>query len=243
VVARDVTELTELDRLKDEFISVAAHELKTPIAIMKGYTQALLRTAQQLSPPHRRMLEAIDRGSSRIDGIVKDLLDISRLHLGQLELTRERIDLSELVTEVVDRTALTTTKHRLKLISAEPVVVCGDRDRLEQVLANLLDNAIKYSPRGGDVDVAVTVRDGEAIVSVRDYGVGIPRAKQPHIFQRFYRAHSGTPYDYGGMGVGLYISNEIVARHGGRMWFASEEGGGSTFYFSLPLGPEQEKVG
>ncbi len=234
-VDSDVTELTELDRLKDEFISVAAHELKTPVAVMKGYAQALLRAREEVAPPKRKMLDAIDRGADRIDRIVKDLLDISRLYLGQMELTLERVDLPEMVEEVVDRMALTTTKHRIQIVRSEPVVIQGDRDRLEQVLINLIDNAIKYSPKGGDIDVAVLVRDREAIVSVRDYGVGIPREKQPHIFERFYRAHTGTPYDYGGMGVGLYISKEIIRRQSGRMWFESEEGRGSTFYFSLPL--------
>ena len=234
-VARDVTELTEVDRLKEEFISVAAHELKTPVAIMKAYAQALLRTAADIPAPRRKMLEAINRGSDRIDRIVGDLLDISRLLAGRLELSIESIDLPQMVEDVVDRLALTTTKHRIRVVSTEAVVVRGDRDRLEQVVINMVDNAIKYSPRGGDIDVAVGVRDHEAVVSVRDQGVGIPRDKQKHIFERFYRAHTGTPYDYGGMGVGLFISREIISRHGGRMWFESQEGVGSTFYFSLPL--------
>ncbi|MHB8993407.1 MAG: sensor histidine kinase, partial [Chloroflexota bacterium] len=122
-----------------------------------------------------------------------------------------------------------------RVVSTEPAVVKGDRDRLEQVLVNLLDNAIRYSPTEREIEVGVVVRDREAIVSVRDHGVAIPREKQGRIFQRFYRAHTGTPHDYGGMGVGLYISREIVSRHLGRMWFESEKGRGSCFYFSLPL--------
>jgi len=164
------------------------------------------------------------------------LLDISRLHLGQLELTVERVDLPELIQEVADRVALTASQHRIRPVTLEPVVVRGDRDRLEQVLVNLADNAVRYSPQGGDVEVALVVQGDEAVVSVRDYGVGIPAEKQARIFQQFFRAHMGTPYDYGGLGVGLYISNEIVKRHGGRMWFESQEGRGSTFFFSLPLG-------
>lgn len=234
-VSRDVTELTELDRQKDQFIAVAAHELKTPVALMQGYAQVLLRIAGSVSPQQRRVLEAIDRGAHRIDAIVLDLLDISRLQAGRLELSVDRVDLPELVSGVVDRLALTTSRHRVQVVRADPVVVQGDRDRLEQVLVNLLDNAIRYSPAGGEVGVAVAVADHEAVVWVTDQGVGIPKGKQAQIFQRFYRAHTGTPYDYGGMGVGLYISNEIVRRHGGRMWFESEEGKGSTFFFSVPL--------
>ncbi|MHB1414478.1 MAG: PAS domain S-box protein [Chloroflexota bacterium] len=236
VLWHDVTELTELERLKDQFITVAAHELKTPVTVMKGYAQALVRTSESLSPPHRKMLDAIDRGAGRIDSVVNDLLDISRLQSGRLDLTLERIDLPALVEEIGDRFALTTSKHEIRFVKAEPVVVQGDRDRLEQVIANMLDNAMRYSPKGGPIDVAVDVRDGRAIVSVRDRGVGIPKEKQGRIFQRFYRAHTGTPYDYGGMGVGLYISSEIAGRHGGRMWFESREGRGSTFYLGLPAG-------
>jgi signal transduction histidine kinase len=181
------------------------------------------------------MLEAINRGSDRIDRIVGDLLEISLLHAGPLKLETERINLAELIEQVADRMALLTIKHNIRLVKAEPIVVQGDRDRIEQVLMNLIDNAIKYSPKGGEIDLAVSVRDREAVVSVADSGVGIPREKQTNVFQRFYSAHTSTPYDYGGMGVGLYISKEIIARHGGRMWFDSEEGKGSTFYFSLPL--------
>jgi len=235
-VARDVTELTELDRLKDQFIAVAAHELKTPVAIMKGYAQALLRTAQDIPPPRRNMLEAIDRGADRIDRIVKDLLDISQLQVGRLDLAVDTIDLAQLAELVVDELAVTADRHRIRLVKADPVVVHGDQGRLEQVLVDLIDNAIRYSPKGGDIDVGVALGEHEVVVSVKDCGVGIPRDKQGSIFQRFYRAHANTPYDYGGMGVGLYISKEIVSRHGGRMWFESEEGRGSTFYFGLPLG-------
>ena len=234
-VVRDVTELTELERLKGQFISVAAHELKTPVTIMKGYAQTLLRTDAELSPQRRRMLEAIDRGADRISRIIDDLLDVSRLHVGRLELSMETVDLTGLVRQVVDRMQHVTKRHRVRVVSAEPAVVRGDRERLEQALGNLIDNAIRYSPEGGDVDVAVAIRDGEAVVSVRDHGVGIPKDRQARIFERFYRAHTGTPHDYGGIGIGLHLTKEIIVRHGGRIWFESEEGKGSTFYFSLPL--------
>lgn len=238
-IVRDVTELTELDRLKGQFIETAAHELKTPVTIMKGYAQMLMRSPDCSTPISRRMADGIDRGVDRIAKLVSDLLDISRLQQGHLELTVERIDLTDLVDQVVDRQALMAPKHRIRVTRSEPVVVQGDRDRLEQVLVNLIDNAERYSPKGGDIDLTVGIRDDEAVVSVTDQGVGIPKEKQGYIFQRFYRAHINTPYDYGGMGVGLYISKEIVARHHGRMWFESEEGKGATFYFSLPLRREQ----
>ncbi|MHB1416060.1 MAG: sensor histidine kinase, partial [Chloroflexota bacterium] len=234
-VVRDITELRELDRMKDEFLGVAAHELKTPVTITKGYSQVLLHSAQNLSQPQRRMLESIDRGADRIDNLVGDLLDIVRLQSEGLRLHRDRINLAELAEGVADRIAAISPRHRLRLVQKGPVVVQGDRRRLEQVLETLLDNALRYSPGGGDVDLSVSVEDTAAVVTVRDYGVGIPADRQARIGQRFYRAHTGTPYDYGGMGVGLYIAREIVERHGGRLWFESEEGKGSAFHFSLPL--------
>ncbi|TAK36655.1 MAG: PAS domain S-box protein [Chloroflexota bacterium] len=235
-VVRDVTELIELDQLKDQFILVAAHELKTPVTGIKGFAQLLLqREHEGISPLGLKALQAIDRQANRITGLVNDLLDISQLQTGQLELAIESIDLPALVQEVIDRIALTTARHRIQVIQAEPVVVQGDRVRLDEVVANLLDNAIRYSPKGGEIDVAIARTEHEAVVSVADQGVGIPIDKQARIFQRFYRAHTGTPYDYGGMGVDLYISKEIITRHGGRLWFHSKEGEGSTFSLALPL--------
>ncbi|MHB1135005.1 MAG: PAS domain-containing sensor histidine kinase [Chloroflexota bacterium] len=232
---RLLAELMQLDQLKDQFLYVAAHELKTPVAIMKGYAQALLRYAEELTPARRKMLTAIDHGADRIDGIVDDLLDIERLRAGQLDLEKECFDLAALVEEMVDGAAVAACNHNLILTGNRPVAVHGDRERLGQVLAELLDNARRYSPESGDIEVAMEARDGQAVVSVKDNGVGIPREKQERIFQRFYRAHTRTAYDYGGMGVGLYISKEIVERHGGRLWFQSEEQRGSTFFLSLPL--------
>ncbi|MGQ9683797.1 MAG: PAS domain-containing sensor histidine kinase [Anaerolineae bacterium] len=234
-VGRDMSEVIEANRLKDEFVRVAAHELKTPVTIMKGYAQTLLRSGAEEPQPQRRMLQAIDRGADRIARIIEDLLDISRLQAGPLELAEERIDLPALVAEAVERTALRSPRHNLRVVRSEPAAVQGDRERLSEVLESLLDNAVKYSPEGGDVDVALAVQDGEAVISVRDWGVGIPAERQTRIFERFYRAHAGTPYDFGGMGVGLYIAREVVQRHGGRMWFESREGQGSTFYVALPL--------
>ena len=232
-VTRDVTELTELERLKDQFIATAAHELKTPVTIMKGYAQVLLRSPQSLAPEQQKMLESVDRGADRINRIVRDLLDISRLQSGSVQLRVEWVDLPSLIEDIVGQARL-TSKCRIRIVSVEQATVEGDRERLGQVLANLLDNAIKYSPQRGDIDLRLVVQSGEVILSVTDRGVGISREKQQRIFERFYRAHTGTIYDFGGIGVGLYISRLIVERHGGRMWFTSEEGKGSTFYVALP---------
>ncbi len=232
---RDVTESVEIDRMKDQFIAVAAHELKTPVTVMKGYAQVLLRMRTDAPGKWRKMLEAIDRGADRMDRIINDLLNASQLQTGRLPLSMGEVSLEPFVAEAIQRAASAAPRHRIRLIHAEPLVVCGDPRWLAQVLASLIDNAIKYSPEGGDIDLAIRKEDGEAVVSVRDYGVGIPRERQAGIFQRFYRAHTGTPYDYGGLGIGLYLSHEIIRQHHGRMWFESAEGQGSTFFFSLPL--------
>lgn len=235
VVAKDSAELTELDQLREQFITLASHELKTPISIIKGYAQLLLKISMDVPARERGIINAIADGAERIHIIVNDLLDVSQLRAGNLTLAKEPIVLSELVEITVHHVSLTTTGHRVVTTRADGAVVNGDRYRLEQVLVNLLENAITYSPEGGDVVVEVTVADQEAVLSVKDSGVGIPKHKQHHICERFYRAHAGTPHDYGGIGLGLHISNEIVRRHGGRMWFESEEGKGSIFSFSLPL--------
>ncbi|MBI4493922.1 MAG: GAF domain-containing protein [Chloroflexi bacterium] len=242
-------------RVRDQFLSTAAHELKTPVTAIKGYAQLLRQWAPQGHEPREaRAFEVINRQCDRLSRLVQELLEVSRLQLGRLELRRQRFELGELAAEVVERMQPLAPGHRLTLHRAARAAVEADRERLDQALANLLDNAIKFSPRStvdsqqstaapspqpsapaGEIEVRVAVRGGEAVVSVRDQGVGIPRERQAHLFEQFYRAHAGTRHDFGGMGVGLHLSREIVARHGGRMWFESEEGRGSTFFFSLPL--------
>jgi signal transduction histidine kinase len=240
-VARDVTEVVELDRLKDQFIRVAAHELKTPVAILKGYALTLMRTDKTLSPRSRRMLEAIDRGAERINRIVEDLVDVSQAFLDVLQLSPETVDLEELVRAAAAEMPH-SDMHRIAIRRGAPgpFTVTGDRARTRQAVRILLDNAIKYSPAGGCVEVVLD-RDegsGEAGVSVADAGVGIPTQGQGRIFHLFYRAHTDTPHDYGGMGIGLYMAKELIKRQGGRIWFRSREGEGSTFFFTLPLARE-----
>ncbi|HEX5747278.1 MAG TPA: PAS domain S-box protein [Archangium sp.] len=239
-VARDVTEMVELDHLKDEFVRVAAHELKTPVAIMKSYAQLALKS-EPTPATYRKMLDAINRGADRIDRIVRELLDVSQLHLGQLKLTEEPLDLRELAEETVANMAAQSTRHRFSVRPGEAVIVRGDRARLRQVLVVLLDNAVRYSPSGGRVEVRLESHEREVEVCVSDEGIGIPPERQARLFERFYRAHSGTPHDRGGMGVGLYISREIIFHHGGTMRVSSEEGRGSTFCFSVPYAPRRDE--
>ncbi|MFY0572406.1 PAS domain S-box protein [Archangium lansingense] len=239
-VARDVTDMIELDHLKDEFVRVAAHELKTPVAIMNSYAQLALKSEPKPTT-YRKMLDAINRGADRIDRIVRELLDVSQLHLGRLELTEEPLDLRELAEETVANMAAQSTQHHLWVKPGEPIIIRGDRTRLRQVLVVLLDNAVRYSPSGGRVEVRLERHAHEVEVGVSDEGIGIPVERQARLFERFYRAHSGTSHDRGGMGVGLYISREIIFHHGGSMRVSSEEGKGSTFCFSVPYAPQRER--
>ena len=232
----DITERRRLEALRDEFLSTAAHELKTPIATIKGYGQLIDRWLPEgCDPKVLQALAVVNRQCNRIARLVEALLEVSRLQRGAIELHPELFDLGQLAEEAVTELQPTAPRHRLVLKGRRRVMVNADRDRIAQVLFSLLDNAVKFSPKGGDVDVGLSVRDGEAVVSVRDRGVGIEKEKQASIFERFYRAHVRTPYDYSGLGIGLNLSRELVTRQGGRMWFQSTAGKGSTFYFSLPL--------
>lgn len=236
VVLRDLTALKRLERMRDEFISTAAHELRTPITTIKGYAQLLDRwTPGGHEPREGKAFRILNRQSDRLTQLVQELLEVSRLQLGRLALLRQRFELGELVADVLERMQGVSSRHRLVLHQEGLAFVDADRERIDQVLVNLFDNAIKYSPEGGDIEVRVSARDGSGMVSIRDPGMGIPKERQSQLFERFYRAHAGLETDRGGMGIGLHLSEQIVQRHGGRIWFESEVGQGSTFSFSLEL--------
>lgn len=235
-VASDITELTELDRLKDEFIRVIAHELKTPITVLKGYAAVLRRSlGPQLSRDQSGMLEAIGRNADRLARLLSELLDAQQIELNRLEIVKERFDLAELIADAASRIAAHSPKHHIHFARSQPVALLADAERIREVMRILLDNAVRYSPAGGDVAVEIVETARGVQVSIRDQGVGIPRDRREHIFERFYRAHSGTAHDYGGTGLGLYVARTIIERHGGSIWFTSEEERGSTFSFQLPL--------
>jgi len=233
-VLRDVTEVRRLDEMRDEFLATAAHEFKTPLAIIKAYGQLLQRRSGADAPA----LEAVVRQVDRLSRLVQQLLEVARLRDGGPELRLAAYDLSGQVSEVVERLRRHAGGHRLRLAGCTEAPVRADRSRVEQVLVSLLDNALKFSPQGGEVTVEVARRDGEAVVSVQDAGVGIAPERQRRLFERYYRAHEGDPVDRGGFGLGLDLAREIVSRHGGKVWFESQEGAGSTFHFSLPIAAE-----
>ena len=242
VVHQDVTALKEAEHLKDEFLGIAAHELRTPLAILKGFAQTLVvQTARgrgtELAEWQMESVQGIDQSTSRLIELTEDLLDVTRLQAGRVTFHREPTDLVALARRVVARLKMTTERHHLSLFtSLEYLVADVDPRRIEQVLSNLVGNAIKYSPAGGPIEVTIReeVETKMALLSIRDSGIGIPVQQQARIFGRFERADNARTYGIGGTGLGLYLCRELVERHGGRIWFESAEGQGATFFVALP---------
>jgi signal transduction histidine kinase len=240
---QDVSALKEAEYLKDEFIGVAAHELRNPLAVLKGFAEMLVyQTARgkgsQLADWQNEAIEEIDLATARLDKLTEDLLDVTRLQAGRLSLSRKPTDLVALTQNMVTQRQMTTRQHVLTLRTEHSsLVVDIDPARIEQVITNLLSNAIKYSPQGGSIELSLyeEAEPREALLSIRDHGIGIPAGQQAHIFGRFVRAENARASEITGTGLGLYLSRELVERHGGRLWFESVEGEGSTFFMKLPL--------
>jgi len=243
--------LQELDKLKSQFLSIASHELKTPITAMSGFVQIAVRRIKRRLDAGRpseeqwkkeeetllEQLEVVQRQTGKLARLVDELLDVSRIESGRLELRVADIDLPELAAEVMKRHQLMATKHELRLHydPEQKLGVRGDRDHLEQVLNNLIGNAMKYSPEGGPIDVTVArAREQEIEFAVADHGIGIRAPELARVFGLFYRSPDRNARDVGGMGLGLYITKEIVDRHNGRIWAESEVGKGTTFHVTLP---------
>jgi len=243
-------QLKELDRMKSQFLSIASHELKTPITAMSGFLQVALRRVRRLGEGAAPapvadglrsitdQLEVVYRQTTRLARLVDELLDVSRIQTGRIEFRYGDVDMGELADEVATRMQLTTTTHSISVNRDSQSVVTADRDHLEQVLNNLLTNAIKYSPSGGAITIDVRPeQDGGVRLSVTDQGIGIPEKELDAIFGLFYRSPDRAARDAAGMGLGLYISKEIVERHGGRIWAESGGAKGSTLNVSIPRVP------
>jgi signal transduction histidine kinase len=230
---------------KQDFLSVVSHELKTPVAVIKAYTEVLeSRAAREgASAADKDLLARIDEQADRMLGLVEQFLDLQRIEAGLMPLEASRFDLVHLARRLVEATQVTTEAHALGVEADGPVYVRADRRRIEQVLQNLLDNAIKYSPGGGAIVVSVA-EDGQgpdgaprAVARVRDEGIGLAPEAAARAFERFYQAGNVPVRGHVGLGLGLYISREIVTRHGGEMGVESQPGQGATFWFTLPLAP------
>ena len=229
------TELRDALRLREEFIASAAHELKTPVTVIKGWAQMLLM-ANQRDPQKRKALETIDRQADRVSRFIEDMLAVASLQPGLPPQKREVFDLATLVKALVEGTSRLVEQHRFEVHAPTPLPVEADRQLVGEVLNRLLENAVRYSPAGGKVEVAALRSDGQAVVSVRDYGFGIPLDRQPYVFEPFYQpVPPGVPGYVGIVSLGLHLSKQIIETLGGRIWFNSTPGHGSTFSFSIPL--------
>jgi signal transduction histidine kinase len=238
---RDRLRLAQALRLREDFLRIAAHELNTPLTTVLGSAellQARLGKSDAPASTNARLLASIIRQARRQRELIRLLLDFSRLEQGQLPLQPAPLDFGALVRQVIAESQPTTPDHHLVFHDIEHAVpIHGDAPRLEQVLQNLLQNAIKYSPPDSTIEVYLTLEHGEAVLRLTDQGVGIPVADQARIFDRFYRAGNVTSASSQGFGIGLYIAREIVTRHGGSIGVQSREGQGSTFTIRLPLTP------
>ncbi|MCC8408977.1 PAS domain S-box protein [Mucilaginibacter sp. UR6-1] len=227
-------EVRMLNAKKDEFIGLASHELKTPVTSINGYLQIIERSL----PGNDRNTAFIAKARmqvSKLSSLIADLLDVSKIITGQLPLSHSDFDLGELLAESVEILQQTHISHTLTIEdNGKPLTINADQQRVEQVIINLVSNAVKYSPDASKVNIKLFERDGYAVVAIQDFGIGIDQDDHERIFSRFYRVDNIAAH-ISGLGIGLYICNEIISRHKGRLWVHSELGQGSTFYFELPL--------
>jgi len=220
---------------KDEFISIASHELKTPVTSIKGYVQLLRSTFHAEGNSNAvELLTKADTQINKLSTLVNDLLDVKRMENGQLQYREEYFDFNELVKEVIEETGRTMTKHTIHCEANSSCKIYGDRNKLGQVIINFIDNAGKYSPPHTDINVKVYDKKNKVRLCVQDFGMGIPKDQQPRIFERFFRVYSEKVNTYAGLGLGLYISAEIIKRHKGSIGVESEKDKGATFYFEVP---------
>ena len=224
-----------LEEKKDEFISIASHELKTPLTTIKAYAQLALSVCSDKCPDTvHQYISKVDQYAVRLTALINELLDVSRIHAGKLRLTQTDVEMEAFIPEVLNSMQQITSDHKIILEKNETARVKIDALRLEQVITNIISNAAKYSPGKELIVVNSVQKDGSIIVSFKDYGIGIPKEKLGKIFDRFYRVDEVSK-DFSGLGIGLFVSSEIIKQHGGKIWAESNDGEGSTFYFSLPV--------
>ncbi|WP_247233422.1 chemotaxis protein CheB [Telluribacter sp. SYSU D00476] len=242
-VNMDISDRKMLERQKDEFIGIASHELKTPVTSIKAYAELLYQMLMDADDvATAALVQKMDSQIDRLTKLIKDLLDVTRITEGQLQLQKEAIDLNELVQEVAEDLQRTTDKHTL-VSKLQPVpLLQADRDRIGQVLINFISNAIKYSPDANEVVISTQAEPDRVTVCVQDFGIGMSDEAQQKVFDRFYRVKEAANRTFPGIGLGLFIASEIVKRHGGTTWVDSEPHKGSRFYFTIPIGVPDRNV-
>ena len=233
---RDITEEKRVEAIKKDFVANVSHELRTPLASIKGYSETLLDEGPGNSDNSKEFLRIIDKHATRMSRLIDDLLILSRLESQQISVECALLDMGDLIGVSIagfSKQALDKGIELTSDVADDLSSVLGDRDRLEQVMVNLLDNAIKYTPTGGSVKVSAYMEDGAIRIDVADTGIGIPLKDIPRIFERFYRVDKARSRELGGTGLGLAIVKHIMQGHGGRVWVESEPGKGSLFSFTL----------
>jgi PAS domain S-box-containing protein len=231
--ARLYEQVRVLNEKKDEFIGLASHELKTPLTSINGYLQILSKLVKDEKA--KQFVQKTRQQVKKLNALVSDLLDVSKIEAGKLQLLTENFNIRQVIDDTIELVAYGNTRYRVTLeTSIDELFINGDPQRIEQVILNLLTNAIRYSPGADLVQVFLQSDGGEVKIGIRDFGLGIQADKLKDIFTRFYRVDDLNPH-ISGLGIGLYLSHEIVSRHNGRIWAESEPGKGSTFWFTLPL--------
>ncbi len=237
LVFHDLTRLKQLERQREEFVANVSHELRTPLSLIKGYVETLLDGAKDNPEVAEKFLRTIERNANRLDLLIQDLLTISALESGRVTLELQPVNLKALAEKVFSHLQSKAENKNVTLVNELPEsTVNADANRLDQVLTNLVDNAIKYGRADGTVTVGgKTLADGTWEIFVRDDGPGIPAAAIDRVFERFYRVDKARSRDQGGTGLGLAIVKHIVQAHGGEVRCESEPGQGATFFFTLPV--------
>jgi signal transduction histidine kinase len=232
----DITERKAAEQQRNDFIGIVSHELKTPVTSLKAFGQVLQLQLEKANDQHMvKMLSRMDAQINKLTHLINDLLDATKIEGGELQFHQELFSFPELLEEIIEEVQRTSEKHKIKQQDVIALHVNGDRERIGQVLTNFLTNAIKYSPDANEIIVRMSIRDNQLVCSVQDFGIGIPANKIDKVFERFFRLADDKLHSFPGIGLGLFISSEIIKRQGGRIWAESSPGIGSTFSFSLPL--------
>lgn len=236
-IINEVEQFARLNKMKSEFVSVASHQLRTPLSAINWETELLLSKFKEgLTEKQKETVETISQLSKRMARLVSDLLDVARIDQGRLVLKKEKIDLIKLTGEVIRDILPLAQAHNVQIVFGDknPALILGDPEKLKLVVENLLSNAIKYTARKGLVEISFKNENKSIICSIRDNGVGIPENQQKQVFEKFFRSDNVVKHQTEGTGLGLYIAKNIIEQSGGDIWFNSKENFGSVFNFSVP---------
>ncbi|MGB2861163.1 MAG: HAMP domain-containing sensor histidine kinase, partial [Candidatus Saccharimonas aalborgensis] len=231
--------LLEMDATKDEFVSMASHQLRTPLTSIKGYLSMVLEgDAGEISPVQRKLLMEAFVSSERMVHLIGDFLNVSRLQTGKFMVERRECNLAKIVEQEVDGIKKIAASHSIVIAYRKPArfpILYLDEGKMRQVIMNFIDNAIYYSPEGSTIAIRLKVEAGAAVLTVKDSGMGVPKSEQKHLFTKFFRAENARKQRPDGTGIGLFLAKKVVDAHGGALVFESLPGKGSTFGFSLPI--------